>query len=125
MRKKLAIIGYSGHSYVCINAALLCGIEIIGYFDFKKKLNPYDLKFLGSENNTDYIGQMFISVGDNKVRKSIYTKLNNTKLLSTSIIHPNSTISSDFNIKKTVKIKVTKTSKMNIDLSLTLRPYMA
>ena len=98
MRKKLAIIGYSGHSYVCINAALLCGIEIIGYFDFKKKLNPYDLKFLGSENNTDYIGQMFICVGDNKVRKSIYTKLNNTKLLSTSIIHPNSTISSDFNI---------------------------
>ena len=98
MHKKLAIIGYSGHSYVCINAALLCGFEITGYFDVKKKLNPYNLKFLGSDNNTNNSGQMFICVGDNKLRKTIYSRTSNTKLLSTSIIHPNSTISSDFNV---------------------------
>ena len=50
MGKKINIIGYSGHSYVCIEIALLNNF-IIGYCDLNKKnKNPYNLSYLGKKN---------------------------------------------------------------------------
>ena len=41
MVKEINIIGYSGHSYVCIETALLNDIAVVGYFDtVKKNKNP-------------------------------------------------------------------------------------
>ena len=37
MVKEINIIGYSGHSYVCIETALLNDIAVVGYFDTVKK----------------------------------------------------------------------------------------
>ena len=65
---KIIIIGYSGHSYVCIDSAFSSGIEIQGYFEEKlKEKNPYGLKFLGSEveydfSNLDPLVKLFVSV---------------------------------------------------------------
>ena len=40
--KKLAIIGYSGHSYVCIEIAERMGYTVSGYYDLMaKKENPF------------------------------------------------------------------------------------
>ena len=38
MKKKINIIGYSGHAYVCIETALLNNIITGGYCDLNKKL---------------------------------------------------------------------------------------
>lgn len=47
---KLEIIGYSGHSYVCIETAICSSFEVIGYYDLEHKShNPYKIKYLGSE----------------------------------------------------------------------------
>ena len=43
--KKLSFVGYSGHSYVCIETSILLGFEINGYYDIEEKsVNPYRLK---------------------------------------------------------------------------------
>ena len=54
INKKIVIIGYSGHSYGCLEIALNQGISIIGYYDIvEKDLNPYNLKYLGEEREID------------------------------------------------------------------------
>ena len=48
--KEIVIIGYSGHSYGCLEIALNQGMSIIGYYDNEeKKINPFDLKYLGQD----------------------------------------------------------------------------
>jgi sugar O-acyltransferase (sialic acid O-acetyltransferase NeuD family) len=91
---KLSIIGYSGHSYVCIETALKSGFEIRGYYDIEEKLkNPYQIKYLGFEseieNSDDYI---FIAIGDNQLRQIIYEKMNIKNKFAT-LIHPKTSIS--------------------------------
>jgi sugar O-acyltransferase (sialic acid O-acetyltransferase NeuD family) len=100
MKQKLFLIGYSGHAFVCLDAALSTDFfDIIGYCDFKKKNNnPYNLNYLGSENFfKDPNSNAFISVGDNNIRKSIYKKnINNFKF--DKIIHSKSTIAENCSI---------------------------
>lgn len=94
---KVMIIGYSGHAYVCIDAALSSGIEIQGYFEEKsKEKNPYGLKFLGSEvgynfSNLDASVKLFVSIGSNILRSKVSQKIPAQKL--TNIIHQSSIIS--------------------------------
>ena len=78
MLKKKYIIGYSGHSYPIIEAIYSNGSEITGYFEkVENENNPYNLTFLGDEN--EYIftdnDSVFVSIGDNFVRKSIIEKI--------------------------------------------------
>ena len=52
MRNKLKIIGYSGYSLVCIEAAENMGVETIGYYDIKENLfNLYKLKYFGEDKS--------------------------------------------------------------------------
>lgn len=80
MLKKKYIIGYSGHSYPIIEAIYSNGIEIKGYFEkVENENNPYNLTFLGNENEylfTDY-DSVFVSIGNNLIRKSIIEKIKN------------------------------------------------
>lgn len=75
--KKLAIIGYSGHAYVCIEAALLLNYNIIGYHDVREVIeNPFNLPFLkGEAKFKEHSAYLFISIGDNKIRQNIYNNL--------------------------------------------------
>ena len=96
--KDLSMVGYSGHSYVCIDAALSMGHQIIGYFEKEEKaLNPYQLQFLGSEtdesavNSTD--AMLFVGIGNNVVRQRI-CKSPHISLKLANLIHDKSYISS-------------------------------
>jgi sugar O-acyltransferase (sialic acid O-acetyltransferase NeuD family) len=91
---KVAFIGYSGHGYVCMDTALELGIEIEGYYDSEEKnTNPFDLIYFGSENLIiNEAKTLFVSIGDNKIRKLVYDKLKNTNSFI-SLTHPNSKVS--------------------------------
>ncbi len=103
--KKIKLIGYSGHSYVCIETALLSGFEIVGYFDIEEKLmNPYNINYLGSENNlTKSDTNLFIAIGNNNLRHQVFEKLRKNNYFST-LIHPNSFLSSTTSISSNVLI---------------------
>ena len=93
--KKIVIIGYSGHSYGCIEVAIKNGFSIIGYHDIKENIsNPYKLKYLGHEEDLNKKHRPFISLGDNNIRKKIYKKLKSNDIyLNTILIHMSASIS--------------------------------
>jgi sugar O-acyltransferase (sialic acid O-acetyltransferase NeuD family) len=101
----LVIIGYSGHSYVCIEIAILAGFNIIGYYDIEEKLlNPYNITYLGSEK--DLIkknNNLFVAIGDNKLRQLICEKLILDNNLP-SLVHPSAIISTTSLISKNVLV---------------------
>ena len=103
MKRKLSLVGYSGHAYVCAEIAILNNIKLYGYYEnYKKKENPYNLEYLGQEENI-YDNNIFISIGDNSIRKKIYQKLSQANF-KTKLLHPNSIISSTANISDQVLI---------------------
>ena len=97
MGKEINIIGYSGHSYVCIETALLNDMIIVGYCDLNKKNeNPYELNYLGEEKNMISEQEVFICIADNIIRKNIYKNLPNLDF-NINLIHPKSIISKRVN----------------------------
>jgi len=95
INKGAVLIGYSGHSYGCIEVAIKQGFSIIGYYDILKNIsNPYNLKYLGHEDDIDSNYRPFITIGDNNIRREIYEKLkSNNIFLNTILMHSNTTIS--------------------------------
>jgi sugar O-acyltransferase (sialic acid O-acetyltransferase NeuD family) len=100
--KGVSLIGYSGHSYLCIEVAVDQGLFIIGYYDIMEKTNnPYNLVYLGQEKNFDKKNNPFIAIGDNNIRRKVYKKLKlNDIFLNTTLIHSNATISKSSLIKE-------------------------
>lgn len=105
MKKNLEIIGYSGHSYVCIETAIRSGFEVIGYYDLERKShNPYNINYLGSERLLSTSENLlFIGIGDNFLRQKIYQQLNSSNKFA-SLIHPSATISDTAIISENVLI---------------------
>lgn len=93
--EKIVFIGYSGHSYGCIEVAIKQGFSIAGYHDILQKANnPYNLNYLGPEVNIDSSNRVFITIGDNCIRRKIYEKLSsNNFLLNFTLIHSDTIIS--------------------------------
>ncbi|MFT5248441.1 MAG: sugar O-acyltransferase (sialic acid O-acetyltransferase NeuD family) [bacterium] len=92
--KSLKIIGYSGHSYVCIDSHLKNNGVVEGYFDDnKKKENPYGLDYFGSEGNDISNHDIFITIGDNIIRKKVYNEIKKNNNTHINIIDPSSVIS--------------------------------
>ena len=87
--KNLVIIGYSGHSYGCVEVAIKQGFSILGYHDVLENVsNPYHLKYLGHEDNIDSNNKVFIALGDNSIRRKIYEKLRSNNIsLNTTLMH--------------------------------------
>ena len=100
--KKIVIIGYSGHSFGCIEVATKQGFSIVGYHDVLEKVsNPYNLNYLGHEDTIDYRSKPFIAIGDNSIRRKIYEKLRSDNIfLNTILIHSNTIISKSSLIEK-------------------------
>lgn len=96
--EKIVIIGYSGHSYGVIDILRQRGYSIAGYIDrVEKAINPYTIKFIGSENDPDSIKVLqeslfIVTIGDCKVRSNIYRTLIKCNYSSLNAIHPNSNI---------------------------------
>ena len=93
--KKIAIVGYSGHSYLCIEAFVSLGIDILGYYEIEEKLiNPYKLQFLGHEEQIKIDHTPFISIGSNSIRKKVYQKFILNKIcVDVNSLHPSAIIS--------------------------------
>ena len=99
--KKLKIIGYSGHSFVCLEGAKSMGLDTSGYYETEEKLsNPYKLKYLGNEDNIEIDDQLFVSIGDNRIREKIFKKIINNNSLDLIIIHKKSIVSNSVVIQK-------------------------
>lgn len=98
-------VGYSGHSFSCINSAKEIGYWIKGYFDIEEKdFNPFNLQYLGSESNIS-TEQIFISIGDNSTREKVYRQLPKTCDKSLNIIHPSAYVSKFTDISDQVLIQ--------------------
>ena len=95
INKKIVIIGYSGHSFGCIEVAIKQEYSIVGYHDTLEKIsNPYYLKYLGHEDNIDSKNKPFIAIGDNIIRRKIYEKFKLDNIfLNTTLIHSDTIIS--------------------------------
>ena len=93
--KNLLIIGYSGHSFGCIEVAIKQEYSIVGYHDISEKFNnPYNLNYLGNEDTIDSNNKVFITIGNNSIRRKIYDKLRSDNIfLNTILIHANTIIS--------------------------------
>ena len=102
----VSIIGYSGHSFVCLDIMCLRGYAIHGYYDkIKKLINPYNLKFLGSEDNSSIEEKLFISIGDNAIRNKIYSNLRKLKLnIDFNLIHPSAIISKSVDLESQILV---------------------
>jgi sugar O-acyltransferase (sialic acid O-acetyltransferase NeuD family) len=99
MSRKVALIGYSGHSYVVYDILTRMGKIVSGYFDKKKAAeNPFALEYMGEENPDNIIAKLtefdyFISIGDNKIRRSIFESLSGKLPLPVNCIDSSAVIS--------------------------------
>lgn len=99
MQDKLAIIGYSGHAFVLIEAAILNGYDLAGYCDKIESGNNYfQLPYLGDENSMDFDWttnyNYIIGIGDNNIRKKIVNRIPEKGTKFINVIHPRTNLSS-------------------------------
>jgi len=88
-------VGYSGHSYVCLEIADMNGWHAVGYYDtyFQDK-NPFDLDYLGDENHAPINVPIFVCIGENNIRKKVFEKMIERNCdINFSLLHPNSIVS--------------------------------
>lgn len=97
MERPIAIIGYSGHAYVVIDALQSAGKCVTAYCDGEKKAaNPFALTYLGRE--TEAIEELkqfdyFASVGDNRIRRKIAEFMESMiHRPAITVIHPSAVI---------------------------------
>lgn len=93
---KIAIFGYSGHSYVVMDTCLCNNLDIIGYFEKNKiEQNPYNLQYLGNENDFDFSTLdkntiCFPGIGSNQIREKLIDLFEKNNLRQTVLKHPGS-----------------------------------
>lgn len=91
---KQVIVGYSGHSYVVLDAARESGLNVEAYTESKElSLNPYDLEYLGLETDYNFKGwgksfEFILGIGDNKIREKITQLIISKNESLLSVIHP-------------------------------------
>lgn len=113
LKKPVAIVGYSGHSFVVLDILLSAGRLVTAYCDQEEKqINPYHLQYLGKEAEVmdklieyDY----FACVGHNAIRRKIHTELSRYLGSPINAIHPSAVISSSVKIGDGVMIAANAT----------------
>ena len=98
MNKKLAIIGAGGHGKVAGEIALLNQYNTIDFFDDKKsEIKNFPFEIIGNlellKNNLKNYDDIFVAIGDNKIRFDKISWVKNEKKNIVNLIHPKSTIS--------------------------------
>ena len=101
-KRKICIIGYSGHSYVVIETLQLQGFEVVAYCDVNEKsFNPYSLTYLGPETESGVIEILtsedyfyFVGIGNNNARKKVFERMEGKRLPGLVARHPLAIISS-------------------------------
>lgn len=106
MDKQVIILGYSGHSYVVIEAIQKSGCLIKGYVETAPKTyNPYQLNYLGDDTwlNNQPTQNIFVGIGNNAIRRKLFEKLASHHTI-VNAIHPNSVISKTAQLNKGILI---------------------
>jgi len=102
--KKIAIIGYSGHSYVVLSSLMAAELRVDYYCDeLEKTDNPYQLFYLGSDRSADIKVRLremdyFITIGDNSIRKKIQESLTAYSHPPINVIDPSATLQFSVNL---------------------------
>jgi len=115
MKNNFSIVGYSGHSFVILDSAFKLKLICTGYYDRnKKKLNPYNIDYLGIESDIITNERIFITIGDNEIRRNIYEDLIKKDFISfLNIIDPTSSVSKFAFIKPDSSISIGVNSVIN------------
>lgn len=95
--KNIAIIGYSGHAFVVLDACKKKGVEVQYYCELTEiSHNPYQLTYYGDETSPDFDWQnldaFVLGIGENKIRDKVANLilLQNKEILN--VIHPTAVI---------------------------------
>lgn len=94
----IAIIGYSGHSFVVLDAAKQMGLDVEYYCERNQvSFNPFEINYLGDEGSGFFdwnsIDQFILGIGDNRIRQKVADLILSQKKTILNVIHPSSIIS--------------------------------
>lgn len=95
---KNIIIGYSGHAFVVLDAAIKAEIEVDGYAEKEKSAeNPFKLEYFGFEGDEDFKGWnkgygFILGIGDNRIREKITKSIITKREKLRSVVHPSTNI---------------------------------
>lgn len=97
------LVGYSGHAFVVLEAAMLMGLNITGYLEQKPVAsNPFNLKHVGFEGdkNFDWTStvKFVLGFGENTLRFRIGELIKSKNKELVNIIHPTAVLSYSFNM---------------------------
>ncbi len=99
VNRQAIILGYSDHAHVVLDILISNMYTPIAYCDQEvKENNPYNLEYLGSENDEIVLGHfasksVFISIGDNHIRERIFNYLQKNDINLPFIAHKSAIIS--------------------------------
>lgn len=99
-KNSIAIIGYSGHSFVVLDAAKQMNLEVKYYCERNQvSYNPFEINYLGDEGSDLFdwnsVDQFILGIGDNKIRQKVANLILSKKKMLLNVVHP-STIISNF-----------------------------
>lgn len=113
LKKPVAVVGYSGHSYVIIDILLNAGRIVTAYCDSEnKEKNPYHLNYLGKESDAldkllEY--DFFVGVGHNGIRRKVQMMLSETLGNPINAIHPSAVVSASVEMNHGIMISARAT----------------
>ncbi len=109
MSDKVILIGYSGHSYVVVDALESFDKEILGYCENEeKKENPLNLKYFGSEQDPTILKILqnhysFIAIGNNGIREKVYRYFKENDISNfVNAIHSSAVISKSAKLRELI-----------------------
>ncbi len=97
-KNSIAIIGYSGHSFVVLDAAQQMSLEVMHYCEKNQaSFNPFGMNYLGDEGSESFnwnaVDGFILGIGDNKIRQKVADLIVSKKKSLLNVIHPSSVIS--------------------------------
>lgn len=94
-KKKLTIIGASGHGRVCADIARLCGYKEIVFLDDNPLITQCGQYKVVGTTAKKVDGDVFVAIGNNSIRRR-FGEMFHSQLIT--LIHPNAVIAADVNI---------------------------
>ena len=99
-KKKIILVGYSGHAFVVAETLIENNFDIIGYTSLKKAdNNPFNLNYLGNEMSKSFLFEnncaYALGIGNNFIRSKIFNYLRNKNQSMINIVNKSSNISKE------------------------------
>jgi sugar O-acyltransferase (sialic acid O-acetyltransferase NeuD family) len=109
--KPVIVLGAGGHAKVLIDVLKLCKVQILGYTD-PQKFEPIlgipsigkDEEILNYNPNSIELVNGLGSIGDNRLRKALFSKFKEYGYVFRSVIHPAAIVASDVQLSEGVQI---------------------